>query len=112
MRWSRFGTGWIWNWRAPPESMAEPANPAFRHRTTPEIKAMLDADLALADKWQALTSIQRNEWICWTISAKQEATREKRRKRLHEQVKDGDKTPCCWPGCPHRRESARKFVDA
>ena len=66
--------------------MAAAANPDFRHRTPPEITAMLDADAALAEKWQGLTSIQRNEWICWTISAKQEATRAKRRKRLHEQV--------------------------
>lgn len=21
----------------------------------------------------------------------------------------GKKTPCCWPGCPHRRESAKKW---
>ena len=92
--------------------MAAPANPDFRHRTPPEIKAMLDGDEALADKWQALTPLARNEWICWTVSAKQEATREKRRQRLHEEVLDGKKRPCCWPGCPHRRESARKFVDA
>ena len=92
--------------------MAEPANPDFRHRTPPELKAMLDGDDALAEKWQALTPLARNEWICWTISAKQEATREKRRARLHEEVLDGKKRPCCWPGCPHRRESARKWVDA
>lgn len=92
--------------------MAEAANPDFRHRTPPELKAMLDGDAALAEKWQALTPLARNEWICWIISAKQEATREKRRARLHEEVLDGKKRPCCWPGCPHRRESARKFVDA
>ena len=90
--------------------MAEPANPDFRHRTPPELKAILDSDPALAGKWQALTPLARNEWICWTISAKQEATREKRRQRLQEEVLDGKKRPCCWPGCPHRRESARKFV--
>ena len=92
--------------------MAKAADPDFRHRITPEIKAMLDGDEALAEKWQALTPLARNEWICWTISAKQEATREKRRARLREEVLDGKKRPCCWPGCPHRRESARKFVDA
>ena len=92
--------------------MAEPANPDFRHRTPPELKAMLDDDDALAEKWQALTPLARNEWSCWTISAYQEATRDKRRARLHEEVLDGKKRPCCWPGCPHRRESARKWVDA
>lgn len=92
--------------------MADLADPNFRHDTPPELQSMLDADDALAAKWSALTELARNEWICWTISAKQEATREKRRKQLHEQVLDGQKRPCCWPGCPHRRESARKFVDA
>ena len=74
--------------------MASAANPDFRHRTPPEIQAMLEADDALAEKWDALTSLGRNEWICWTISAKQDQTREKRRQRLHEEVLDGKKRPC------------------
>ncbi|MBX7500198.1 YdeI/OmpD-associated family protein [Qipengyuania sp. YG27] len=88
------------------------ADPDFHHATPPELEAMLDGDAALAGKWQALTPLARNEWICWTISAKQEATRAKRRARLQEEVLGGKKRPCCWPGCPHRRESARKWVDA
>ena len=92
--------------------MAKAAAPDFRHQLTPELKAMLDGDALLSAKWEALTPLARNEWICWTLSAKQEATREKRRERLHEEILDGKKRPCCWPGCPHRRESARKFVDA
>ena len=92
--------------------MAKAANPDFRHSTPAEIDALLDADAALAEQWYALTPLARNEWICWTISAKQEATRAKRRARLQEEVLAGKKRPCCWPGCPHRRESARKWVDA
>tara|TARA_R100001129_G_scaffold49999_1_gene34578 strand:- start:3353 stop:3631 length:279 start_codon:yes stop_codon:yes gene_type:complete len=92
--------------------VAKAADPDFRHQLTPELKAMLDGDALLSAKWEALTPLARNEWICWTLSAKQEATREKRRERLHEEILAGKKRPCCWPGCPHRRESARKFVDA
>lgn len=92
--------------------MGQAADPDFRHETPPELEALLDSDKALASKWQALTPLGRNEWICWTISAKQEETRAKRRARLHEEVLDGKKRPCCWPGCPHRRESARKWVEA
>ena len=92
--------------------MAKAADPDFRHQLTQELKAMLDGDALLSAKWEALTPLARNEWICWTLSAKQEATREKRRERLHEEILEGKKRPCCWPGCPHRRESARKFVDA
>ena len=92
--------------------MDAPADPDFRHDVPSELQAMLDDDPALAEKWGALTELGRNEWICWIISAKQEATREKRRARLHEEVLAGKKRPCCWPGCPHHSEAARKYVDA
>ncbi|RIV93341.1 hypothetical protein D2V17_00545 [Aurantiacibacter xanthus] len=91
--------------------MTANANPGFRHATPEEIQALLESDATLARSWEALTPLARNEWICWTISAKQEATRAKRRARLHEEVTDGKKRPCCWPGCPHRREAARKWIE-
>ncbi|MCR2834107.1 YdeI/OmpD-associated family protein [Parerythrobacter lacustris] len=92
--------------------MAASADPDFRHPLPDELGAMLEADPGLAEKWHDLTDLARNEWICWTVSAKQEATRAKRRERLHEEVLAGKRRPCCWPGCPHRRDSARKWVDA
>jgi uncharacterized protein YdeI (YjbR/CyaY-like superfamily) len=92
--------------------VAASANPDFRHPLPGELDAMLETDPALAEKWSDLTALARNEWICWTLSAKQEATRAKRRARLHEEVLAGKRRPCCWPGCPHRRESARKWLDA
>lgn len=92
--------------------MAASANPDFRHPLPGELDVMLETDPALAEKWYDLTALARNEWICWTLSAKQEATRAKRRARLHEEVLAGKRRPCCWPGCPHRRESARKWLDA
>lgn len=88
-----------------------PADPAFRHPLPAEIRALLDADQALSRLWSGLTELQRNEWICWTISAKQEATRAKRRARLARDIKGGTRTPCCWPGCPHRRAASRAFVE-
>ena len=92
--------------------MAAAADPDFRHALPDELATLLGDNPALRHNWDALTDLARNEWICWTISAKQEATREKRRRQLAEQVLAGDKRPCCWPGCPHRRESARKWVEA
>ena len=87
----------------------EPANPDFRHRTPDDLKAILDKDDALKAKWDGLTSLGRNEWICWTISVKTEETRAKHLARLQEEVLAGKRRPCCWPGCPHRRASARKY---
>jgi len=63
----------------------------------------------LQAKWDGLTDLGRNEWICWMISPKTEQTRAEHLVRLQEDVLGGKRRPCCWPGCPHRRESARKY---
>lgn len=78
------------------------------HELTNELQAEIEKE-KLVETWNALTDIQRNEWVCWTSLAKQEATREKRLKRAIEELKEGEKTPCCWPGCPHRRPNAAKW---
>jgi uncharacterized protein YdeI (YjbR/CyaY-like superfamily) len=61
------------------------------------------------ETWESLTPIQRNEYICWVTMAKQEATKEKRLRIMVENLSGGKRNPCCWPGCPHRRESAKKW---
>ena len=88
------------------------ADPDFRHDTPDFFTDAFAADSALKAKWDDLTDLGRNEYICWVTSAKQQATVDKRFARLKEEVIEGKRRPCCWPGCPHRRESARKFVDA
>ncbi|MEQ9663811.1 MAG: YdeI/OmpD-associated family protein [Parasphingopyxis sp.] len=91
--------------------MTQPASPDFRHKTPSDLRAVLDANAQLETKWKDLTSLGRNEWICWITSAKKQETRDKRLGRLQEEVLDGKRRPCCWPGCPHRRESAQKYFD-
>ena len=81
----------------------------FRHATPAELQAVLDADTALTAKWTGLTDLARNEWICWLTSPKKPETRAEHLARLQEDVRGGKRRPCCWPGCPHRRESARKW---
>jgi hypothetical protein len=54
--------------------------------------------------WEALSSIGRNEFICWVEDAKQEKTREKRIFRTIEELVEGKKRPCCWVGCIHRTD--------
>lgn len=46
------------------------ANPDFRHDTPDALQALLDAEPVLRAKWDDLTELGRNEWICWTISPK------------------------------------------
>lgn len=86
------------------------ASPDFRHALPDDLRAALDDDRQLQSRWGALTELGRNEWICWMTSPKKAETRAKHLARLQEEVRDGKRRPCCWPGCPHRRETARKWV--
>ena len=85
------------------------ASTDFRHETPDELRLVLDENDALSAKWNGLTSLARNEWICWLTSPKKAETRSMHLARLQEDILGGKRRPCCWPGCPHRRESARKY---
>ncbi|HMX77381.1 MAG TPA: YdeI/OmpD-associated family protein [Chitinophagaceae bacterium] len=79
------------------------------HTVPDDIKKALLSNKSLLEKWNKLTPLARNEWICWTTIVKQEETRKEHVARLKEEILDGKKRPCCWPGCPHRRDSAKKW---
>lgn len=81
----------------------------FRHRTPQDIAAALNSDPELKAKWDDLTELGRNEWICWTTTVKTDQTRAKHLARLIEEVGDGKRRPCCWPGCPHRNAKAARY---
>ena len=85
------------------------ASPDFRHETPDNLQTALDADPALLERWDDLTPLARNEWICWMTSPKKQETRDAHFMRLQEEVLAGKRRPCCWPGCPHRRSSAQKY---
>lgn len=67
--------------------------------------ALLDAPAAQA-AWQSLTPLARNEWICWTISVKQQKTRDEHVARVVTELQEGMRRPCCWLGCIHRTDKA------
>lgn len=79
------------------------------HKVPDDLKEVLLSHTALLDKWNKLTPLARNEWICWTTIVKQEKTRKEHLIRLQEEILAGKKRPCCWPGCPHHRPNARKW---
>lgn len=64
-------------------------------------KMLMTDDIAIA-AWEDITPIARNEWICWIESAKKDETRNKRITQARENLADGKRRPCCWPGCSHR----------
>lgn len=52
--------------------------------------------------WEDITSLARNEFICWIESAKKQETRDSRIERTITDLMEGKRRPCCWAGCPHR----------
>jgi hypothetical protein len=79
------------------------------HEVTDDMKQALKAHADILERWNKLTPIQRNEWICWVTIVKKEETRNEHISRMIEELNDGKRQPCCWPGCPHRRPSAQKW---
>ena len=79
------------------------------HNVPDDLKKVLLSLPELLEKWNKLTPLSRNEWICWTTIVKQEETRKEHIERLREEIIEGKKRPCCWPGCPHRRPNAQKW---
>jgi len=69
-------------------------------------KALVCNSTALA-AWQDITPLARNEFICWVEDAKQEPTRQRRIRRTQEELEEGQRRPCCWPGCKHRERTGK-----
>ena len=72
------------------------------HDLPDDLKAALESDPAALATWQDITPLARNEWICWVESPKKPETRRKRIDWGRENLSEGKRRPCCWPGCPHR----------
>lgn len=72
------------------------------HKIPNDLKKAILSDAKIKLLWDDITPLARNEFICWVESAKKEATRAHRIKRTCEELLEGKRRPCCWPGCPHR----------
>lgn len=73
------------------------------HEVPSDLKEALICNPDVIEKWNTLTPLARNEWICWTTIVKKPETRAAHIKRLCADVLKGKRRPCCWPGCPHRK---------
>lgn len=76
------------------------------HDLPADLSRALKVDKTALEIWQGLTPLARNEWICWNISVKQDATRKDHIRRTVSELKDGKRRPCCWIGCIHRTDKA------
>ncbi len=79
------------------------------HEVPEDLRSALVANPDVLGKWNSLTPLARNEWICWTTIVKQAETRKEHIKRLCAELLEGKRRPCCWPGCPHRNPNAKKW---
>lgn len=76
------------------------------HKISSDLKNALISDKTALAKWEDLTPLARNEWICWVTFVKKDETRKDHVKRTINELKEGMRRPCCWLGCPHRKDKA------
>ena len=74
------------------------------HTLPNDLRKALTADKSALAKWESLTPLARNEWICWTVFPKKAETRQNHVSRVVLELKEGMRRPCCWLGCPHRKD--------
>ena len=74
------------------------------HDLPADLEDALLSDPAALAKWEDITPLARNEWICWTVWTE---TRRKHVERACSHLKAGKRRPCCWPGCPHSQKLGR-----
>lgn len=72
------------------------------HKIPQDLRSFISDSAEVLEQWDDITSLARNEWICWITSAKKPETRIKRINQAGDMLKKGRRRPCCWPGCSHR----------
>ena len=72
------------------------------HAVPTDLRKALISDISALERWEDLTSLARNEWICWVISTKKPETRRNHINRTITELLQGVRRPCCWAGCVHR----------
>lgn len=94
--------------------MSKAISRGVAHNMPADLGRALMADTKALVKWNALTPLARNEWICWVTFVKQSQTRKEHVERVISELKEGKRRPCCWIGCIHRIDkpmsSTQKWV--
>lgn len=72
------------------------------HKVPADLRKALVSDESALERWEDLTSLARNEWICWTVTTKKPQTRKNHIERTVRELTAGKRRPCCWAGCIHR----------
>ncbi len=72
------------------------------HKIPKDLEKVIFSNKSALVRWNSITPLARNEWICWSISNKKEETRINHIKRTVIELLEGKRRPCCWAGCIHR----------
>jgi uncharacterized protein YdeI (YjbR/CyaY-like superfamily) len=77
------------------------------HELPDDLREALLGNAKALNAWTDITPLARNEFICWVEDAKKDTTRERRIRRTQEELEEGQRRPCCWPGCKHRERTGK-----
>lgn len=72
------------------------------HKVPVDLRKVIASAPEVGCAWDDITSLARNEWVCWVESAKKQETRKRRIEKMRSELVRGKRRPCCWAGCPHR----------
>lgn len=84
--------------------MSKKISSGVAHPLPSDLRKTLSADSAALAKWEDITPLARNEWICWVLAVKSPEKRKEHIKRTASELKEGMRRPCCWIGCTHRKD--------
>ena len=77
------------------------------HALPKDVKQAVGGNATALAAWQDITPLARNEFICWIINAKHDATRVRRITIAIDKLTRGERRPCCWAGCIHRERNGK-----
>lgn len=69
-----------------------------------DLRGTLSSNPAMLERWNDITPLARNEFICWITSAVKAETRAHRILVARDKLARGERRPCCWIGCTHRTD--------
>jgi hypothetical protein len=90
-----------------PERVSQKMPGGVVHEMPADLRSALTANPTALAAWNDITPLARNEFICWVEDAKQDVTRARRIRRTQEELEEGMRRPCCWPGCKHRERTGK-----
>ena len=70
------------------------------HELPVDLPTALIANAKASDAWKDITPLARNEFILLGRGCRsRKRTRKRRIRRTQEELEEGQRRPCCWPGC-------------